>query len=449
MSAAPPQETLPEEPGPSHSPENPAATEEIPYVPRNFWAWVAYQFFYRIGWQFKMESTLMAGIVSYLAPDPRVAGLFTTLNTVGRNLAPLLSASVVDRFPHKRAALLLFWGVTAAVWAVLTLYLWTPAAGNKALSIWVFGLCYTLFFIFLGASSVAQGALLGKIIPAGMRGRALAAGMTLSGLVNVGVILLIYNVIRGGGFPEPRNYALSFSLTVTFFLMAGGALLFIRELPSDVPRRSFGLLASLRHFVRLGQENRNLARLMVVNVCVGILGNMLPFYTFFWRASGSTSAEEMPRALMMATVLQVFWQSLASSILGRMADARGNRPVICSLLWVEAVIPLTALVLGGWAPFRDSWVWYLGVYVLVGLRFPLYQLLVNYLLEIVPQREHAMALGAVNAAQLLSAAAPLLFGVLAAWWGYPAAFIAGSAVGVYGAATALGMQEVRVRPRGE
>jgi MFS family permease len=439
LSSAPPQNPPAEE-----TPRAPAA-EEIPYVPRNFWSWVAYQFFYRIGWQFKMESTLMAGIVSYFAPDPRVAGLFTTLNTVGRNLAPLVAASTVDRFRQKRLALLLFWGITIAVWGALTVYLWLPAAQDKALSIWVFGLCYTLFFVFLGASSVAQGALLGKIIPAGMRGRAMAAGMTLSGIVNVGVILLIYQVIRTGPFPEPRNYALSFSLTTTFFLMAGASLLFVVEPPSDAPARAFSLAGSLRHFVRLGRENRNLARLMAVNVSVGILGNMLPFYTFFWRASGSTTAEEMPRALMMATLFQVFWQSASSSVLGRVADHRGNRVVICSLLWVEAFIPVTALVLGGWHPFTTSWVWYIGVYVLVGLRFPVYQLLVNYLLEIVPQREHAMALGAVNAAQLVTAGAPLLLGGLAAWLGYPAAFIAGTLIGIWGAATALGLEELRVR----
>ncbi|MCC2672586.1 MAG: hypothetical protein K0Q72_5058, partial [Armatimonadetes bacterium] len=174
-----------------------AAPEEIPYSPRNFWAWVCYQFFYRIGWQFKMESTMMAGLVSYLAPDPRVAGLFTTLNTLGRNLSPLVAAPIVDGFRHKRAALILFWIGTVASWAALTVYLWLPIAANKQLSIWVFGACYTLFFVFLGAVGVAQGALLGKIIPAGHRGRAMAMGMTISGGINVAAILLIYHVIRG------------------------------------------------------------------------------------------------------------------------------------------------------------------------------------------------------------------------------------------------------------
>ncbi len=428
----------------SEAPRAGAPEEEPAAAARNFWAWVAYQFFYRIGWQFKMESTLMAGLVSFLAPDPRVAGLFTTLNTVGRNLAPLVAAPVVDRFRRKRSALFLFWGMTVAVWGVLTVFLWLPAAGSKALSIWIFGACYTLFFVFLGAASVAQGALLGKVIPPERRGRAMAAGMTLSGLVNVGSILLIYRVLQGGGFPEPRNYALSFTLTTTFFFSAGLSLLFLRERASEEPRRSFSLLQSLRHFVKLGRENQDLARLMVVNVVVGTLGNMLPFYTFFWRASGATTARDMPTALMLATVLQVFWQSLSSSVFGRVADSRGNRAVICGLLWVEAVIPAAAMVLGGWAPFRGHWGWYLGVYVLVGFRFPLYQLLVNYLLEIVPQREHAMALGAVNAAQLLSAATPLLLGALAQGLGYPAAFLTGTAIGLFGGITALGMREVRV-----
>src|SRR5688572_24486036 len=135
-------------------------SDESPYDPRNFWAWVAYQFFFRIGWQFKMESTLMAGIVSYLAPSPAVMGLFTTLNALGRNLSPLVAAPVVDRFRQKKHVLLLFWGATVAVWAALTVYLWLPGAADRRVSVWVFGACYTLFFVFLGSASVAQGALL-------------------------------------------------------------------------------------------------------------------------------------------------------------------------------------------------------------------------------------------------------------------------------------------------
>jgi MFS family permease len=415
-------------------------SDEVPYLPRNFWAWVAYQFFYRIGWQFKMESTLMAGIVSYLTPDPRIMGLFTTLNGIGRNLSPLVAAPVVDRFPRKRAALLLFWGITTGLWALLTAYLWLPGAADRAVSVWVFGACYTLFFVFLGAATVAQGTLLGRIIPADMRGRAMAVGMMFSGLINVGSILLIYQVIRSGAFPEPRNYALSFSFTVTFFVAAGAALCFVRERPAATPPRAYGLEGSLRAFVKLGRENRNLARLMAVNVSIGILGSLLPFYTGYWRVAGTLSEH----ALVMATVFQVFWQCLASTVLGPVADRWGNRRVICALLWVEVLIPLSAWVLGGLPPFRGHWGWYLGVYTMVGLRFPVYQLLVNYLLEVAPQKEHAMALGAVTAAQLFTAPAPLLLGEAARWWGHPAAFFLGSAVGVFGAVTGMGMREVRV-----
>ncbi|MGV3719771.1 MAG: MFS transporter [Actinomycetota bacterium] len=419
----------------------PAEDVPVPYVARNFWAWVAYQFFYRIGWQFKMESTLMAGVVSYLAPDPRVAGLFTTLNTLGRNLAPLVAAPVVDHFRHKRAALLVFWAGTVCTWAALTVYLWLPQAANRAQTIWVFGVCYTTFFVFLGAASVAQGALLGKIIPAGVRGRALAMGMTISGVINVGAILLIYRVIRSGGFPEPRNYALAFTFTTVFFLFAGVALLFVDERPSESPARRFNLIGNLRYSAMLARENPNLARLMVVNMAVGALTSMLQFYTLYWRETGTMTSG----ALVLATVIQVFWQSLSSSVLGRVADRLGNRVVVYRLLWVEALIPLVALALGGFDPFRGHWGWYMGVYALVGFRFPLFQLLVNYLLEIVPQRDHAMALGAVTTVQLITAPAPLLFGGLARAWGFPAAFLAGAAIGIYGCIVARGLEEVRVK----
>src|SRR5687767_3739933 len=139
-----------------------------------------------------MESTMMAGLVSYLAPSPFVMGLFTTLQGLARNLSPLLAARVVDRSPLKKRPFWAYWGIAVASWAALTVYLWSPSAQNTSVAIWVFGVCYTLFFVFIGSAGVAQGALLGKIIPAGMRGRAMAMGMTISGVINVGAIWIVY-----------------------------------------------------------------------------------------------------------------------------------------------------------------------------------------------------------------------------------------------------------------
>lgn len=415
--------------------------ESIPFSARNFWAWVAYQFFFRIGWQFKMEATLMAGLISYVAPgSPVIMGLFTAINTVGRNLSPLAAAPAVDRFRYKRSALLLFWLLTVAAWVALTFFLWTPAASDRNLTLWVFGSCYTLFFLLLGATSVAQGTLLGKIIPADYRGRALAYGMGLSGVINVGTILLIYGVIREGGFPEPRSYALAFTFTCLFFLMASGSLLFIREKAGEPTYRGIALVTSLKYFALLASRNRNLSRLMVVNIAVGIGGSMLQFYTGFWRQNGTMTEQN----LMLATVTQVFWQSLASSFFGRLSDRAGNRIVIIGLLWVEAAVPLAALMLGGWEPFRGGWLWYLGVYSLIGIRFPVYQLLVNYLLEIVAQEDHAMALGAVTTVQLLTAPAPIILGWIALRFGYASAFVLASLAVAYGAFIAIRMTEVRV-----
>lgn len=409
---------------------------------RNFWAWVAYQFFYRIGWQFKMESTMMAGIISYLTPSPLVMGLFTTLNNVGRNLSPLVASPLVDRFARKQRALLMMWGATVLTWVTLTIYLWLPVALDRSVAIWVFGCCYTLFFLFLGCVTVAQGALLGKVIPPDRRGHAMAMGMGISGAINVGAILVVYQLVRGGGFPEPRNYALAFTLTSVFFTLAGVAITQIREEPSEPQHRTFNPLSNFRYFVLLARGNRNLRRLLVVNMAVGVLGSMLQFYTGFWRQAGTMTDS----ALILATVFQVFWQSLAGALLGRVADRRGNRRVICALIWVEVLIPLSALVTGSVEPFRSHWQSFLLVYILIGARFPIFQLLVNYLLEIVPDKDHAMALGAVNSAQLISAASPILLGLVAGALGYPVAFLAGALVGLIGAWNALAMEEVRVVP---
>lgn len=420
----------------------PAAVDDpVPYVPSNFWAWVGYQFFYRIGWQFKMEATMVAGLISYLTADPRTLGFFTTINTLGRQTAPLFVAPQVARSRYKRSALLLYWGAAVACWLALTIFLWLPAARNHDLTLYVFGLCYSLFFIFLGSSTVAQGALLGKIIPATMRGRAMAVGMGFSGAINVGGILLLFQWVRGGGFPPPQNYALAFSIAVACFLAATATLFAIREWPSPPSHRAVNLRASLSYVMRLARENRNLRLLMLVNAAVAVGGSLLQFYTAYWRHifPGGHFPET---AIVLATVFQVFWQSLSSAILGRVADARGNRIVICSLLWVEACVPLVAMAMGTMPALRGAWN-FLAVYTLIGIRFPVYQLLVNYLLEVVPLEEHAMGLGAVNTIQILTAPAPLLLGELARRLGYGAAFVTAAVFLAFAAAASLGLSEPR------
>src|SRR5438067_322618 len=165
----------------------PARSEDSCFAHRNFWAWVLSQLCYRIGWQFKMESTMIAGLVSYLSPPQSAAammGLFTTIGNAGRCVVPAIMAPVVDRRPSKRNVLLAIWVATVLSWAVLAAYLWLPQAADKPRTLWVFFGIYTLFFGLLGAAQVAQGALLGKIIEAGWRGRALGLSVSLSGPIN-------------------------------------------------------------------------------------------------------------------------------------------------------------------------------------------------------------------------------------------------------------------------
>src|SRR5438128_2455154 len=96
----------------------------------NYVAWVGYQLFYRIGWQFKMEATMVAGLVSYLSPSASVMGLFTTVSNLGRYAAPFWATGVIDAAASKKRCLLWFWALTTLCWTAAALFLWTPAARN-------------------------------------------------------------------------------------------------------------------------------------------------------------------------------------------------------------------------------------------------------------------------------------------------------------------------------
>jgi MFS family permease len=412
--------------------------DEIPYVPRTYWAWVAYQLFHRIGWQFKMESTMVAGLVSFLTPSARIMGTFTTLNTLGRTIMPLFVVGWIDARARKRDAILVFWLLATVAWAVAAAFLWTPAAHNRSLTLWVFLAAYTTFMICLGCSNVAQGTLLGKVIPVTMRGQALSIAHTISGPINVLAIYLVYALVHRGLFPAPRNYAFAFSITVFFFLLAAVAVWQVREPPSPSTGRRRGLRANLGYLSQALARDPNLRLLVMVNLTTSLDGNILGLYTMYGRHSGAISDD----TLVLATVCQVLFQSISSSALGRVVDRRGNRVVICGLLWVQAMSPLVAIACVG-LPQLHGTLAYLAVYSLIGIRFPLFQLLVNYLLEVTPMDEHAMALGAMSTLMILTAPVSFLLGSLADWAGYSSVMLLASAVMLAGAAFAPGLREPR------
>src|SRR5438046_2931326 len=109
-----------------------SSSHSDPVLRRNYVAWVGYQLFYRIGWQFKMEATMVAGLVSYLSPSASVMGLFTTVSNLGRYAAPFWATGIIDACPRKKRCLTWFWALTTVSWAAAALFLWTPAAGNRA-----------------------------------------------------------------------------------------------------------------------------------------------------------------------------------------------------------------------------------------------------------------------------------------------------------------------------
>ncbi|MBI3944458.1 MAG: MFS transporter [Armatimonadetes bacterium] len=404
---------------------------------RNFRAWVAHQAFYRIGWQFKMEATMIAGLVSFLSDSAKIIGVYSTASSVGRWVGPVFTTPWIDRSPSKKRCLMWLWGAAVFCWAVGTLTLWTPLTADRTRTLWWFFIWYTLFFTFLGAVGVAQGALLGKIVRAERRGAALSRTHTLSGPPNLIAILVVWALVRHGWFPAPRNYALAFSITTLLFVLAGVGIASAREKPTDGRQSAAGFRKRLSYAGRMLRTNRDFRLLMWVQLAMGFGGAALSFYTAYGRQAGSIHES----SVVLATVLQVLLQTITSSWLGNVADRKGNRIVICWMLLIEALTPVSAVLAATLFPGSPA---FLIVYCLVGARFPLFQLLVNYLLEIVPEEDQALALGVINMRLAVTMPAPLLFGAVVDWAGYAVAMLVAAGILAGSAVMALFLREPRV-----
>ena len=349
-------------------PHDPALPEETRAAHRNFWAWVLYQLCYRIGWQFKMESTMIAGPGQLPLPAPVCGGHDGPLHHHRQRRAVRgARADGAGGGPPaqqaERAAVDLGGDGAEAGRS------WRRISGcrrrpTRPRTLWVFFGIYTLFFGLLGAAQVAQGALLGKIIEAGRRGRALGLSVSLSGPINMGAILAVYWLVRSGAFPAPRSYALSFTLTVLCFTAAGLALLRVRERPSPPSRREMGLAAHWRDTRALLRHSANLRRFIVINLALALSGG-IPRLLHHLRAQdgrdrrhvdrdGDPGAGRFPGCQLVAL---------------RPAGGRPRQPD----RHLRAALggggdPGRAMLAAGW--LRLPWL-YMSVYALIGVRFPL------------------------------------------------------------------------------
>lgn len=421
---------------PIPSGEVPAATDEDgpPSESRNLLVLALQQILVRIGWIFKTESVIMPAFVDTIAGPGWVRGFLPILNRIGQSIPPLLFAETLRSTPLKRGSLGLAAVGMGVPFLILAGLLQIP---NAVGSIWfpvVFLMLYLFFFSMTGVNQLVFGTLTGKLIAPNRRGRLMA----ISGIV--GVILAItsaWNLLPGWLEQGPVGFSRIFVFVGVFFVVAGGASLFLDERPDNFERGR--KVAPFRDAVRRVRSDRHLARLLIVAMLFVSALLLVPHYQAL--ALGSRRRPDLS-ILMVWVVAQNATAGALSLLSGFIADRYGYRLAIRILLFLSACCPLLAIAVSVWADPK----WFILSFMLFGAVPNTFRVLQNYSLEITTTDNHAQYISTLKLFMPLALLLSPVFGLLIDAIGFAPVFIAIGMVNMVGVVMTFFMEEPRHWP---
>jgi MFS family permease len=268
-------------------------------------------------------------------------------------------------------------------------------------------------------------------IPTTLRGRFFAFAGVGASLAGLGAGLVTAWLLAA--VPAPRSYGLCFLLCALFMAVSYAALTSVRERPVPAGPPAMSMRGQLGRVPSILRGDANLAWYLAARACAAVGTMAGGFYTVY--AITTLGAPAWQAGVF--TTFMIAGKIAGDLTLGWVADHLGHRLVL--IAGVAATVAGNALAL--WNPSVER----LGVvFALLGVHFAANNVSgLNVLLEFAPsasERPTYIGLGLTTVAPL-AFAAPLVAGLVADAWGFPAVFMA---AGVFGmAALTLYLTQVR------
>lgn len=392
---------------------------------RNYLAHLGHGLLGQTGFRLLNAPTFLPAYIMLLSQGSNIAvGMVLSLQALGMMLTPLLSASLIEH----RARVLPVGFVTGGLMRLMILcialsgFLLPEHWALPAVALFVLG-----FGLFLGMQGVIFNFLMSKVIPVGKRGRLTGMRNFLAGLTAAAVAWAAGEFLLGEQ-PDISGYSATFLLAFVLTSVGLCLLLFVREpQPPTLPPHS-----------RLRQRLRQLPRLLRADPTFGhyvlarsmaTLGRMAaPFYILF-ASEGIGLSGQVLGLLTMAFTLSGTCSNL---LWGMLADRLGFRAALLGSLglWIAATLALM---------LSSGLIASMVVFVAIGAAFQGFQQASqNLTLEFGARNDLPMRIAVANTvSELAGTVGPLLGGLLAAWLGYQAVFLASIAFLAWGAGLLL------------
>ncbi|MCH8045859.1 MAG: MFS transporter [Planctomycetes bacterium] len=402
---------------------NTAGSNVEQHEARNLLVLAAYQVVVRVGWIFKTESIIIPAFLDLIGGAGWLRGCLPALNRLGHSVPPLLFSDRLRRMPLKRRAMAGFSLAMGAVFLVLAA-VWNWAYQNNVA--WmpaVFLVLYTVFFGCTGLNQLALSTTQGKLIRPTRRGRLMLIATTVGAAFAIGFAWLLLGRWLSLG---KIGYVYIFSFTGVCFIAAAAVCWLLVEPADELPPADEHVRHPLAAAWGVVRSDANFRRLMVVAMLFSTVLMIFPHYVALARERLALDTLN-PHDLILWVIVQNIGTAVFSLFAGPVADRRGTRVVLRTLVFAGALTPLLAIILVHVDPAVGRWL-FPAVFVLLGLTPITFKTLMNYTLEISETRDHPLYISTLS----LCVAAPFvispLIGLLVDVTSFEVVFLTGAGV---------------------
>ncbi|MDP2873524.1 MAG: MFS transporter [Bacillota bacterium] len=398
-------------------------TETIPNQNWNYWAYTVEGVFFISSSAFWEPGTVLPAYLSGLVSSPVLLGLGPAIKNAGWMLPQLVVAGYAEGLSRKKPIVILASVIGRIAFLGLPLLALAPGVPDYTRALAFLGL-YGIFCFAEGITAVPWTEMLGRAVPARLRGRLLGNMQSLAGVAALLAGLLVRLVLTHPGLRYPVNYALLFSLAAVLLFGSGFSMYMVREPAGTDPRARRPLREHLRGIPGRLRANPAFRRLLFSRLLAGSANLALPFYILYGR-----QVLGLPAAYVGNSVAAQMLGSVAGGLLwARVSYRWGYRPLILASCLTGALIPAWTLLAGA----ASAWpilAWlapylFLMTYVTIGLYFTsVWVGFTNYLLEIVAVDERPTYIGILSTLVGPTAFLAAPGGVLVGALGYTPVFV--------------------------
>jgi MFS family permease len=387
-------------------------------------------------------SSVMTSLLAHLTSFPVFIGFIGSAQTACWLLPQLLVARVVAGRRRKLPIVILGTGLSRLSWIFLLAALTFPDLVGPDLTLVAAYVSISLFFFLDGVAVLAWYDLIGRAVPASVRGRMFGL-MSLSGVFALAGGLVVQHVVGNPALLYPSDYRLLVLVALAVFAVGLVPLCLVDEPEGDPVPSPEPFAGYLRRLPALLRDRPRFRRLVEIQLLVGASALAVPFYTpFAVRVLG------LPEADVGTFVVGITLGSMMGGFtFGYLID-HGHKDVAIRAVAVFALLaPLVALVLA--LTFHSLAASAAGL-VVAATMFAVgcstrsaWVVYASYVMDIADAGERPVLIGLMNTLSGSLAVMPPLGGLLADVLGYDATFAVATIPAAAGLLLSLGLSSAK------